>query len=141
MLRVLILVLMEDALRDRPLRRQERLLSVLILVLMEDALRGTCNVVSPTSDGGLNPCSNGRCSARSSILAILANPKGVLILVLMEDALRASPLRACIQAPQVLILVLMEDALRATKPIWFGGRFISLNPCSNGRCSASGILS
>ena len=60
----------------------------------------------------LNPCSNGRCSARvyfQSYNSVVA----VLILVLMEDALRdllSIPLELLVS---VLILVLMEDALRA----------------------------
>ena len=37
----------------------------------------------------------------------------------------------------VLILVLMEDALRAAVAIKATDEMGSLNPCSNGRCSAS----
>ena len=85
---VLILVLMEDALRDRPLDVVENPRNVLILVLMEDALRGhreldllvTQQVLilvlmedalrehnygtQKIYSSCLNPCSNGRCSAR-----------------------------------------------------------------------------
>ena len=88
-LEVLILVLMEDALRALhafPNRRCNR--QVLILVLMEDALRD---------------------------LFLLHNRKTdnvVLILVLMEDALRVSMLNTIFDLAMVLILVLMEDALR-----------------------------
>ena len=60
---VLILVLMEDALRVGHNDRLQRGSIVLILVLMEDALRA----------GGMD---------------LLAHQKRVLILVLMEDALR-----------------------------------------------------
>ena len=41
-----------------------------------------------TSLSGLNPCSNGRCSARASEIDLHKEVKIVLILVLMEDALR-----------------------------------------------------
>ena len=55
----------------------------------------------------------------------------------MEDALRAvhnctERIRKC-----VLILVLMEDALRENKLKLETVTYFSLNPCSNGRCSAS----
>ena len=39
--------------------------------------------------------------------------------------------------PAVLILVLMEDALRAIYNLTDGKEIRRLNPCSNGRCSAS----
>ena len=61
---VLILVLMEDALRALEIGvENNRLLSVLILVLMEDALR-------------------------EPVFSSTGQRTGVLILVLMEDALR-----------------------------------------------------
>ena len=37
----------------------------------------------------------------------------------------------------VLILVLMEDALRVVLMVLTCDEYVSLNPCSNGRCSAS----
>ena len=40
----------------------------------------------------------------------------------------------------VLILVLMEDALRAYIDLYNLTFPNSLNPCSNGRCSASSLL-
>ena len=60
---------------------------------------------------GLNPCSNGRCSA-SFYRSLPRELQEVLILVLMEDALRVNP--NCLEKllKMVLILVLMEDALR-----------------------------
>ena len=42
-------------------------LNVLILVLMEDALRATQALLGWVVPGRLNPCSNGRCSASGSI--------------------------------------------------------------------------
>ena len=39
-------------------------------------------------DGSLNPCSNGRCSARKYFYIENYDGSRVLILVLMEDALR-----------------------------------------------------
>ena len=62
----------------------------------------------------------------------------VLILVLMEDALRernSDPKKVKFDA--VLILVLMEDALREISSLSTNPLCSSLNPCSNGRCSAS----
>ena len=61
---VLILVLMEDALRVFHGIRRNEVLHVLILVLMEDALRDKSKVQVIDKYGSLNPCSNGRCSAR-----------------------------------------------------------------------------
>ena len=60
----------------------------------------------------LNPCSNGRCSASEGSLTLELDDHGVLILVLMEDALRAAILWKSYQKGYVLILVLMEDALQ-----------------------------
>ena len=60
---VLILILMEDTLRDMQQVRLKLSISVLILVLMEDALRGDWRA-----------CNDSGC--------------GVLILILMEDDLR-----------------------------------------------------
>ena len=62
---------------------------VLILVLMEDTLREQreqCNTCSPYR---LNPCFNGRYSQRAvgTAVGVLI---GVLILVLMEDTLRGN---------------------------------------------------
>ena len=61
--------------------------SVLILVLMEDALRVAEKCLLCQSGRSLNPCSNGRCSARE-VAALFTKALTVLILVLMEDALR-----------------------------------------------------
>ena len=54
---------MEDALRALHQRKNQRNESVLILVLMEDALRVGVLGRTRLSDACLNPCSNGRCSA------------------------------------------------------------------------------
>ena len=63
--KVLILVLMEDALREPKLCSLMHLvIEVLILVLMEDALRELKALKKKAEELGLNPCSNGRCSAR-----------------------------------------------------------------------------
>ena len=63
----------------------------------------------------LNPCSNGRCSARCGEGCIIFRIISVLILVLMEDALRDRQTTRYNTALSVLILVLMEDALRAVR--------------------------
>ena len=65
----------------------------------------------------LNPCSNGRCSARPVWIVGRYFDTDVLILVLMEDALRDW----------------LTDHYRSA------GNYC-LNPCSNGRCSASLIM-
>ena len=59
---------------------------VLILVLMEDTLREIQKPIRPKNQG-LNPCSNGRYSQRNNESAKQVVNK-VLILVLMEDTLR-----------------------------------------------------
>ena len=66
---------------------------------------------------GLNPCSNGRCSARNLSSNVSAQVAEVLILVLMEDALRVLHNQSRDNVLKVLILVLMEDALRVL-PVW-----------------------
>ena len=110
---VLILVLMEDALRVQINYDLERSSSVLILVLMEDALRAYYRW---RTKGGeilcLNPCSNGRCS-QSGKRVRNVDQDPVLILVLMEDALRDTHAGKKLQVK------------------------VCLNPCSNGRCSQS----
>ena len=104
---------MEDALRGHGTHRQPLLLRVLILVLMEDALREEVSKLN------------------------IPDISGVLILVLMEDALRvASRISEC-STSIVLILVRMEDALRGQRTATTQQIEPSLNPCSNGRCSAS----
>ena len=60
---------------------------VLILVLMEDALRGADYDSSARPTASLNPCSNRRCSASIMYCPVVSLTR-VLILVLMEDALR-----------------------------------------------------
>ena len=106
---------------------------------MEDALREINPFISELPQKSLNPCSNGRCSARGSTTAALLGWVVVLILVLMEDALRADTGEVFSNRfIIVLILVLMEDALRVCgRSCIFFHRSESLNPCSNGRCSAS----
>ena len=59
---VLILVLMEDTLREQRNTRTTRLHFVLILVLMEDTLRVTIPVLLKCANLRLNPCFNGRYS-------------------------------------------------------------------------------
>ena len=63
--------------------------------------------------------------------------RGNLILVLMEDALRADYLELNQRNQNVLILVLMENALRTGAEPEEPESQTRLNPCSNGRCSAS----
>ena len=86
---------------------------VLILVLMEDALRERVITTQLWRQLCLNPCSNGRCSASLFTKALTSKSATVLILVLMEDALREVEREDGTHLfLLVLILVLMEDALR-----------------------------
>ena len=87
-------------------------LHVLILILMEDTLRELRTIsILDVKKFGLNPYSNGRYSTRQ------ANPlnngyQAVLILILMEDTLRVVIWSATKARRNVLILILMEDTLR-----------------------------
>ena len=79
---------MEDALRELNLSSTVSEQVVLILVLMEDALRGDGQPQVKKPERCLNPCSNGRCSASFCERVLHIDIIAVLILVLMEDALR-----------------------------------------------------
>ena len=65
-LRVLILVLMEDTLREAAIARFGIIIKVLILVLMEDTLREGLNNLT-LAERCLNPCFNGRYSQSKKI--------------------------------------------------------------------------
>ncbi len=66
LLLVLILVLMEDGLRDyRNIKEIIIYFVVLILVLMEDGLREKRRISQRIKRNSLNPCFNGRWSART----------------------------------------------------------------------------
>ena len=86
---VLILILMEDALRDYYYDKRESERAVLILILMEDALRDLFCKSHHYVPECLNPYSDGRCSKRYNLVDERGKSLGVLILILMEDALRA----------------------------------------------------
>ena len=60
--RVLILVLMEDTHRVDKQQSKPNNVGVLILVLMEDTHRVMSTTTKESVNGGLNPCSNGRYS-------------------------------------------------------------------------------
>ncbi len=91
-MRVLILVLMEYALRDERFSCLMVMYFVLILVLMEYALRAGQYRGHLQLERCLNPCFNGICSARYQQRLANAMASGVLILVLMEYALRVNEL-------------------------------------------------
>ena len=55
---------MEDTLRVQYVSRREIALAVLILILMEDTLREWCLVMQKCMIMRLNPCFNGRYSQR-----------------------------------------------------------------------------
>ena len=113
---VLILVLMEDALRVETFNfeKTERY-RVLILVLMEDALRVSSNISEQVAALCLNPCSNGRCSAR------VFYPDGSVI----QYSLNPCSNGRCSAS--------LYD-------LWFWICYRCLNPCSNGRCSARVVI-
>ena len=60
---------------------------VLILVLMEDALAQIYHESEQGSRTSLNPCFNGRCTRTREYEGLTPPARPVLILVLMEDAL------------------------------------------------------
>ena len=64
---VLILVLMEDTLRDCQKSKEQQFVLhlVLILVLMEDTLRDVLQIKFKMQYFSLNPCFNGRYSQRA----------------------------------------------------------------------------
>ena len=112
---VLILVLMEDTLREVDHDDRRCLYLVLILVLMEDTLRVDRMTAVLSKVNGLNPCFNGRYSQSLTHVSRLRIEEVVLILVLMEDTLREL----------LLLLILIINCL---------------NPCFNGRYSQSVIF-
>ena len=83
---VLILVLMEDTLRETLKFIMVSHITVLILVLMEDTLRAW-STIHRSHSLCLNPCFNGRYSQSPKHFQTLTS-QIVLILVLMEDTLR-----------------------------------------------------
>ena len=83
---------MEDTLREKYLKHFQTLTSVLILVLMEDTLRDEKETRKSISYGGLNPCFNGRYSQSEALSDFNESNNVVLILVLMEDTLRETTL-------------------------------------------------
>ena len=101
---------MEDALALYNKLRSGEVKRVLILVVMEDALAHIPYQYHSTPIS-LNPCCNGRCT-RTHCERPFNTRRSVLILVVMEDALA---LLAIIELKGleevVLILVVMEDAL------------------------------
>ena len=122
----------------------------------------TCSGTTQQRKSCLNPCSNGRWSATAPVLEQLSRENHVLILVLMVDGLRLGPKFATELEDAVLILVLMVDGLRLFQPqlshnqslevlilvLMVDGlrrkpinrlpySYWSLNPCSNGRWSAT----
>ena len=78
---------MEDTLREIDYEICVKIYCVLILVLMEDTLREQA-VTENKEVAGLNPCFNGRYS-QSQFNMTEVDGNMVLILVLMEDTLRA----------------------------------------------------
>ena len=114
---VLILVLVEDGLRDGTQKyfgvSDDQ---VLILVLVEDGLRGDTQRSMTTCMQCLNPCSCGGWSQRTTGLTFATKSLRVLILVLVEDGLREK---------------VFDDETEMKK---------SLNPCSCGGWSQRGTI-
>ena len=111
---------------------------VLILILMEDALREGVQLQKDPLPLGLNPYSNGRCSKRLKTKNHENKILFVLILIIMEDALRERENSFYyVKWYEVLILILMEDALRGYVQTSDEAYKMGLNPYSNGRCSKS----
>ena len=79
---------MEDTLRVKNRSNFGSLNEVLILVLMEDTLREVEKYFDNEEALRLNPCFNGRYSQRPDAEFTKLTAEQVLILVLMEDTLR-----------------------------------------------------
>ena len=84
---------------------------VLILVLVEDGLRERLSLTRGEIAECLNPCSCGRWSQSTTSVAF-SKAEIVLILVLVEDGLRGKSNVSIGNSCIVLILVLVEDGLR-----------------------------
>ena len=106
---------MEDALAPNDMDGKYFTDRVLILVLMEDALARTCKDAEVKNFESLNPCFNGRCTRTIFTFIFMVVKTLVLILVLMEDALAQKKIMKKMFFVAVLILVLMEDALARLK--------------------------
>ena len=107
---------------------------VLILVLMEDTLRDNVKLYIDYKGGSLNPCFNGRYSQR--IFFWLIEPMcGSLNPCFNGRYSQSGPKEEKKKKKAVLILVLMEDTLRVFKPESYTKDGKSLNPCFNGRYS------
>ena len=79
---------MEDTLREFRCLLKACVATVLILVLMEDTLREIMTNLKDLASKSLNPCFNGRYSQRIKLNTTNPETLEVLILVLMEDTLR-----------------------------------------------------
>ena len=79
---------------------------------MEDALRGDVYYVSGNQFDGLNPCSNGRCSARHNFGELWSNCNSLNPCSNGRCSARGDEGAFFLMHNVVLILVLMEDALR-----------------------------
>ena len=87
-------------------------LVVLILIIMEDTLRDNLSPEDRQSKRGLNPYYNGRYSPSAFLtFTKFSNPQ-VLILIIMEDTLRENLGVMKDKILTVLILIIMEDTLR-----------------------------
>ena len=113
LLEVLILILLDHALRDgiwNLIRLQK--CNVLILILLDHALRGNHAIIMEFETSCLNPYSIGPCSPRN-YSALQPIEVLVLILILLDHALRACGDHAIIfMFDTVLILILLDHALR-----------------------------
>ena len=85
---VLILVLVEDGLREYFRVSDDQKNFVLILVLVEDGLRAWVKSLMYQGGNRLNPCSCGGWSQSREIHRYQEDGQQVLILVLVEDGLR-----------------------------------------------------
>ncbi len=130
---------MEDALRELIVKTQYKIsYRVLILILMEDALRVTNKVMKKFKECCLNPYSDGRCS-KSAQIAKREDSKSVCLNPYSDGrcSKRTPSAWGILEWVNVLILILMEDALRGMKKSSRSLSKTSLNPYSDGRCSKS----
>ena len=84
--RVLILIILEDALWGTVFKKNMLCRIVLILIILEDALWVGTEEQYAEFYKGLNPYYTGRCSLRRNVKSIYLTI-AVLILIILEDAL------------------------------------------------------
>ena len=110
---VLILIFLENALRQELCEQIYRKQKVLILIFLENALRLYGNYFHiPVPSYSLNPYFFGKCSTAHMRKLTRTITAMVLILIFLENALRQTTSKLTVLDEGVLILIFLENALR-----------------------------